>query len=541
MTSSARHGDGRQTWLRLAAAAFFGLFAAFASIGAAQAETRTLKLYYVHTGERAEIAFKRDGVYLKEGLNQLNRFLRDWRRNEPTRMDPRLFDLVWSAYRSTGARDYIHVVSAYRSPATNAMLRRTRGGQAEKSQHMLGKAMDFYIPGVSLKKIREAGMKMQGGGVGYYPRSGSPFVHLDVAGVRAWPRMSRQELSRLFPDGKTLHLPADGNPLPGYQAALAAAKNKPRNAEIVVASGGGALGSAAKKSRGLLSSLFGGGADEEEEAGGQLERLAAAKPAKKAAPAEPLPGVEVEGEQLVAALPAREPAEALAAPRPQADVGVEQTAKAADVPLPTRRPAYKPETVEVAALEGAQPDGVAGLIEEGSADPDAAEALADLQGALEVPLPTRRPSLGEAEGEEIEVAALPSPRPLAEEGASAKGGRLISATQRQAVLASAGDPVAAALPETKTTAKSAKPIAADSKPAAQPRVKPVRGEDSTVALLKNGIALVPNAAKAPNFASVAMRKPQAVYTTGFTTEVASADTSRFTGKAVQFLSIAKFE
>ena len=64
-------------------------------------------------------------------------------------------------------------------------------------------------------------MKMQGGGVGYYPRSGSPFVHADTGNVRAWPRMSRQQLLALFPNGNTLHLPADGKPLPGYERAVA--------------------------------------------------------------------------------------------------------------------------------------------------------------------------------------------------------------------------------------------------------------------------------------------------------------------------------
>ena len=203
-------------------AASFGL----ATTPDAFAETRSLKLYYLHTKEKAEIVFKRNGRYDQAGLNKLNRFLRDWRRNEPTKMDPRLFDLVWEVYKQVGGRDYINVVSAYRSPATNEMLRRTRGGQAKKSQHMLGKAIDFYIPGVKLSKLRAVAMKMQGGGVGYYPKSGSPFVHLDVAGVRAWPRMSRQELVSLFPDGKTLHLPPDGKPLPGYKTAMAEYKKR---------------------------------------------------------------------------------------------------------------------------------------------------------------------------------------------------------------------------------------------------------------------------------------------------------------------------
>ncbi|MGF9565440.1 DUF882 domain-containing protein [Neorhizobium sp. BT27B] len=194
----------------------------------AAAENRSLKLYFTHTGERAEITYKRNGRFDPKGLNQINRILRDWRRNEPTKMDPRLLDLVWEVYDRVGARDYIHVVSAYRSPATNGMLRgRSRStGVAKKSQHMLGKAMDFFIPGVKISTLRATAMQMQVGGVGYYPTSGSPFVHLDVGSVRAWPRMSQTELARIFPNGKTLHLPTNGKPLPGYQQALADYKRR---------------------------------------------------------------------------------------------------------------------------------------------------------------------------------------------------------------------------------------------------------------------------------------------------------------------------
>jgi hypothetical protein len=86
---------------------------------------------------------------------------------------------------------------------------------------MFGKAIDFYIPGVSLEKLRETAMRLQSGGVGYYPASGSPFVHLDVGNVSAWPRMTREQLLKLFPDGRTVHLPDDGTPLPGYEPARA--------------------------------------------------------------------------------------------------------------------------------------------------------------------------------------------------------------------------------------------------------------------------------------------------------------------------------
>jgi hypothetical protein len=156
-------------------------------------------------------------------------------------MDPRLLDLVWEVYKRSGGKDYIHIVSAYRSPTTNNMLRnRSRStGVAKKSQHMLGKAMDFYVPGVKLSTLRALAMQMQVGGVGYYPTSGSPFVHLDVGNVRAWPRMSRQELARLFPSGQTMHLPADGRPLPGYNQAIANYKKRVGPTSIQIASTAG--------------------------------------------------------------------------------------------------------------------------------------------------------------------------------------------------------------------------------------------------------------------------------------------------------------
>ncbi|EPE97005.1 DUF882 domain-containing protein [Rhizobium grahamii] len=213
------------------------LLAVFGFAVDAAAEDRALKLFFTHTGERATITFKRDGKFDPRGLAQVNRFLRDWRRNEPARMDPRLLDLVWEVYNKSGARDYIHVVSAYRSPSTNNMLRsRSRStGVAKNSQHTLGKAMDFYIPGVKLATLRALAMQKEEGGVGYYPRSGSPFVHLDVGRVRAWPRMSRQELASIFPSGRTMHVPADGRPLPGYNQAIADSKKRTGSRAIVIA------------------------------------------------------------------------------------------------------------------------------------------------------------------------------------------------------------------------------------------------------------------------------------------------------------------
>lgn len=185
----------------------------------AQAANRSLTLYNTHTKETATIVYKRGNRFDADGLRKLNRFLRDWRRNEITQMDPNLFDLIWEVYRKTGAKKPIHVVSGYRSPATNKMLRSRSRGVAKASRHTKGQALDFYLPGVSVKKIREVGMLMQAGGVGYYPSSRNPFVHIDTGNVRHWPRMTRKQLVRLFPRGNTVHVPTDRKPLKGYQTA----------------------------------------------------------------------------------------------------------------------------------------------------------------------------------------------------------------------------------------------------------------------------------------------------------------------------------
>ncbi|MCF3932169.1 DUF882 domain-containing protein [Acuticoccus sp. M5D2P5] len=203
---------------RLIAAALLVAAILGGAVTPAFAANRTIELYFTHTRETLKIVYKRNGQYVPSALRDINRFLRDWRRNEATKMDPELLDLVWDVQQHFGGRT-IHVVSAYRSPATNSMLRGRSRGVAKNSQHMLGKAMDFYIKGVKISDVRAYGMSRQVGGVGYYPRSNSPFVHLDTGSVRAWPRMSRGELSRVFPDGKTLHLPSDGKPLSGYAEA----------------------------------------------------------------------------------------------------------------------------------------------------------------------------------------------------------------------------------------------------------------------------------------------------------------------------------
>ena len=184
-------------------------------------ETRTLSFHHTHSDEDLTVTFKRDGRYDEEALKQLNHFLRDWRSQEQTTMDRHLFDILWEVYRDVDGKKPIQIISAYRSPATNAMLHRRSSGVARFSQHMLGHAMDFFIPDVSLEQIRFAGLRLQRGGVGFYPTSGSPFVHLDTGSIRHWPRMTHDQLARVFPDGRTVHVPSDGTPLKGYELARA--------------------------------------------------------------------------------------------------------------------------------------------------------------------------------------------------------------------------------------------------------------------------------------------------------------------------------
>jgi uncharacterized protein YcbK (DUF882 family) len=184
-------------------------------------ETRTLSFHHTHSEEDITVTFKRNGRYDEEAVKQLNHYLRDWRSQEQTTMDRRLFDILWEVYRDVDGKKPIHIISSYRSPATNAMLRRRSSGVARFSQHMLGHAMDFFIPDVPLEQIRNAGLRLQRGGVGFYPTSGSPFVHLDTGSIRHWPRMTHDQLARVFPDGRTVHVPSDGNPLRGYELARA--------------------------------------------------------------------------------------------------------------------------------------------------------------------------------------------------------------------------------------------------------------------------------------------------------------------------------
>ncbi|MGI9383819.1 MAG: YcbK family protein, partial [Methyloligellaceae bacterium] len=159
------------------------------------------------------------------------------RRNEPTKMDPELFDLMWEMHQELGSQKPIHLISGYRSRRTNNSLRRRRGGQARNSRHILGKAADIHFPDVSVKQLRNSALVRERGGVGYYPTSSIPFVHVDTDRVRHWPRLPRQELAALFPSGKSKHVPRDGRPITRKDVRILVARQQRRAKDLARAAG----------------------------------------------------------------------------------------------------------------------------------------------------------------------------------------------------------------------------------------------------------------------------------------------------------------
>ncbi|WP_072397097.1 DUF882 domain-containing protein [Hyphomicrobium sp. CS1GBMeth3] len=209
------------------------LLAVFAQAASARAgDDRTISFYQIHTKETLTVQYKKDGRFVPEAMKKINWILRDWRKDQQTTMDPNTIDIIWEMHRELGSREPVHIISGYRSPATNAMLRKTRGGQATKSQHMTGKAVDISFPDVPLRRMRYSAMVRERGGVGYYPTSGIPFVHVDTARVRHWPRMVRDELALLFPSGRTKHQPADGRPITRADARAARERRKDLAVEV---------------------------------------------------------------------------------------------------------------------------------------------------------------------------------------------------------------------------------------------------------------------------------------------------------------------
>ncbi|CAH1654616.1 conserved hypothetical protein [Hyphomicrobiales bacterium] len=394
----------------------------------ANGDTRTISLVHSHSGESLTVTFRRNGSYDRDALRQLNHLLRDWRNQDTTTMDPKLFDILWSVHREVGSSGAIQIFSAYRSPDTNAMLRRRSSAVAKNSQHMEGKAIDFNLPDVSMAKVRAIGMRLQRGGVGYYPNT--PFVHLDTGSVRSWPRMPRVQLAQLFPDGRTVHIPADGKPMAGYDLAVAdIAARGDRVAGVAYADASASPG----RRRSLWAALFGGDEEEDEE----IVALSRAPRRTVVAARQPAPAPQPAAQQQVAYASsdnanttsfflqsANRPQAAAQRPQPAPAQPVQQPAPvqvAAAVPTPPRvtQPAMLQQPLELNALSNprnaaptipaqlpvARPDDLT--------PPPAGQAVASLAppptaSFANVPLPPQRPNEANAAVQTVAQAAAPA-------------------------------------------------------------------------------------------------------------------------------------
>ena len=176
---------GRRSLLEKAGAtAVVSAFSGPALASLALPAERTLSFVHLHTGERLDATYWADGAYIPDELAAIDRLLRDFRSGDVRPIDPRLLDVLYDLRRDMRTNRPFEVISGYRSPATNAALRRKSRAVAKKSYHMRGMAIDLRLPGRGLRQLRHAALGQRAGGVGYYPNSG--FIHLDVGPMRRW-------------------------------------------------------------------------------------------------------------------------------------------------------------------------------------------------------------------------------------------------------------------------------------------------------------------------------------------------------------------
>jgi uncharacterized protein YcbK (DUF882 family) len=147
-------------------------------------QERKLSFHNTHTGENTSAVYWAEGNYLTAGKREIDEILRDHRTDEIHPIDTDLLDLLYLLKAEVQGKRAFEIISGYRSPATNAELRKNSAGVAKRSYHMQGKAIDIRLPGCDLKNLHTAAMAMRAGGVGYYP--GSRFIHVDVGPYRSW-------------------------------------------------------------------------------------------------------------------------------------------------------------------------------------------------------------------------------------------------------------------------------------------------------------------------------------------------------------------
>jgi uncharacterized protein YcbK (DUF882 family) len=154
------------------------------TVTGAGGDKRILSFYHTHTGEELEVKYYENGDYRPEGLQQIDSFLADWRNAARHNIDPALMDILWRIQLAGQHNGTWEVISAYRSPETNNMLRSKSNGVASKSQHIEGKAIDVRLRGMDTKQLHAIALELQLGGVGYYGKS--DFIHVDTGRVRRW-------------------------------------------------------------------------------------------------------------------------------------------------------------------------------------------------------------------------------------------------------------------------------------------------------------------------------------------------------------------
>ena len=175
----------RRAVLRLAALAATLPWARHAAAeGAAEVDPHALAFRNLHTGETVDVVYRADGQLDQGSLREIDWVLRDFRTGEARQIDRRLLDLLWRLRSALDTTEPYEVISGYRSPATNAMLRREGRGVARGSLHTRAMAIDMRVPDRPLTTLRDAALALRLGGVGFYPASG--FVHVDVGRVRFW-------------------------------------------------------------------------------------------------------------------------------------------------------------------------------------------------------------------------------------------------------------------------------------------------------------------------------------------------------------------
>jgi Bacterial protein of unknown function (DUF882) len=283
------------------------------------------------------------------------------------------------------------------------MLRRRSRGVAKNSQHMSGKAVDFNLPDVSMARVRDIGLRLQNGGVGYYPRANNPWVHLDTGGVRHWPKVTRDHLVRLFPNEQTVHIPSDGKPLAGFETARATIESRGGS----VSSGYIDIAEGRATGKTLFQILFGGGEGDDEDVGarrgGKRGTAVASRQRNQqvaAAPAEPQEGSTLafftQNSSTSTSAPRAEIPAAIRARPTRPTPVLEPEVKATPPAAPPEVKQDEPKQIEVAALapRNAAPTAPAFPASTSATAPVSTKSASDEEDGkrVTVQLPPRRPA-----------------------------------------------------------------------------------------------------------------------------------------------------